>query len=173
MAVYVLADTHFGNKHLLQEKARKQFKTITMHDRTIKDRITATCGRSDTLFLIGDVVEYPKQLRYLTEICRHVGKVNIVLGNHDGLDNGGFNHPSCHQLLACGVNELYGMFRYRSATLTHTPRHPLGWHRTEKINVHGHFHSGVRFGAQYLNVAGNVLDFYPLNLDKWLTDHRM
>lgn len=167
MATFVLGDTHFGNKHIMYEEARQGFGNIDNHDATIKDRIVTTCGKGDTLFLMGDIVEYPDRLWLLKEICEKVGTVNIVLGNHDGLYNGG-DHPTTKQLFECGVNEVYGMFRYRAATLTHVPRHASGWHRFEKVNVHGHFHEGGYFGDQYLNVAGNVRNFWPLNLDEWL-----
>ena len=170
MPVFAIADTHLGDEELVATE-RKQFANVDEHDNTIVKNVLATCGKSDSLYIIGDVVEIKERLPMLKTICDNVGRVYIVLGNHDSMPNRHSNRPSAQELLNCGVRELFGMTSYHHCTLTHAPLHPNicnmdnGWR-----NIHGHLHGKVEFGEQYLNISCPAVDYTPLNIDEWLEE---
>ena len=168
MSVFVIADTHLGNEKLVLND-RKQFSGVDEHDTTILKNILATCGKNDTLYIVGDAVEITDRLPILKTICDSIGRVYIVLGNHDSKPNTHSNRPSTQDLLNCGARELFGMTAYRHCTLTHAPLHSNmcnldnGWR-----NVHGHLHGKIEFGPQYLNISCPAIDYVPFNLDEWI-----
>lgn len=157
MAVYVFSDPHFEHNNIL--KVRNQFASIDEHDAFIVERILSTCGKRDSLHILGDVCMGKDSLRYLEEISKRVEHLHICLGNHD-LERTGA--PRLADLMPL-CKSIYGMRKYKWAWLTHAPIHPQElWGR---INIHGHLHSAVIDDPRYVCVSAEHLDYSPVNIE--------
>ena len=80
--VYIVADTHFGHRKVIQFEAEKRpFSTIEEHDRELVARWNATVRQKDTVWHLGDVFFGGREAHSI------LGELNgikrLVLGNHD------------------------------------------------------------------------------------------
>lgn len=155
MAVYMIADTHFGHANIL--KYRPQFSCIEEHDHTITTNILARCGKRDSLYILGDAFVGPSSFEQLREISDHVEHLHVIMGNHCDERKGS---PSIADLLkAC--KSVHAMKRYKNAWLTHAPIHPR--ELRGKVNVHGHVHSNVLNDPAYICVSCEAVNYSPVN----------
>lgn len=155
MAVYMISDTHFGHKNIVN--FRKQFSTSEEHDNSIVSSILSVVHKRDSLYILGDVCVHNNGWKFVEEIASSVDHLHIVLGNHD-LERK--NHPLLAEYdKVC--KSVAGMKRYKNAWLTHAPIH------TEelrgKINVHGHVHSSTINDERYCNVSCENTGYKPIN----------
>lgn len=157
MAVYILSDLHFRDKGIL--RFRSDFSSVEEHDQYIIDNIFRTCGRRDTLYLLGDVCVGRDSLPLLKRIFDQVEYLHLVLGNHDAEKKGA---PKVRDLLSACSN-VYGMKRYKQSWLTHSPMHPQELYG--KINIHGHTHKKVIDDPRYVNVCCEQLNYTPVNVE--------
>lgn len=162
MAVYVIADTHFNHKNIL--KVRPRFATVEEHDTTIVHNILKTCGKRDSLYILGDVCLGPQSFDYLRQIAEGVEFLHIVLGNHDGERSVA---PSVEQLMSL-CKGVYGMKKYKRAWFTHCPMHPE--ELRGKINIHGHMHDKVIDDPRYVCVSCEQVDYTPINVETIFRD---
>lgn len=157
MAVYAIADTHFGHRNVL--KWRTDFSSIEDHDNTIYQMIRLTCGKRDSLYILGDVALGPDSLKYIEAIAREVEFLHIVLGNHDDERKGS---PTVRDYLSVCRN-VYGLRKYKGAWLSHAPLHPD--ELRGKVNIHGHVHGRcVEGDDRYVNVSCENTDYTPINM---------
>lgn len=165
MAVYFISDTHFGHNNI-HLKFRKCFSSVEEHNEIIKYNILTTCGKRDTLWILGDVVMNRNSMSYLEDICNGVEFVSVVLGNHD-CEYGRKTNPTVQELLAAGVDSVHGAFKYKNAWLTHIPMHEREFYR-EPLNIHGHIHddmiltSACEIDRRYFNASCEAVDYTPV-----------
>lgn len=156
MAVYVIADTHFGHKNIL--KIRPQFSSIEEHDASIVSNILKTCGKRDTLYILGDVCLGPDSFKHLKQIAEGIEFLHVVLGNHDDERQGS---PSIEELMSV-CKKIYGMKKYKRAWMTHCPMHPM--ELMGRINIHGHLHDTIINDERYVNVSCERVNYTPVNV---------
>lgn len=169
MAVYFISDTHFGHKNI-HNRFREGFSSLEDHDTTICENILKTCGKRDTLYILGDVVMDKSSLHYLKSICDRVEYVRIILGNHD-FELSKQNRPNIHDLISCGVSSFHGACRYKDSWLTHIPIHESEF-RKRKFNIHGHNHNtmDVINNPRYINVACEFINYTPVEYTKLISN---
>lgn len=156
MAVYCISDTHFGHSNILQY--RTKFNTIEEHDRTITDNILKTCGKRDSLYILGDVCIYKDAFKYLEEISEHIEFLHICLGNHDQERKGS---PTLEDYMSV-CKSVFGMKKYKNAWLTHAPIHSD--ELRGKMNIHGHIHDNEINDPRYFNASCENVRYTPVNM---------
>lgn len=163
MAVYFISDTHFGhaNVHL---KFRPEFDSVEHHDQFIVDNALRTCGKRDTLYILGDVVIKKSSLWCLQKLCDNIEHVRIILGNHD-LERGWKGGCVIQDYLDAGVSSIEGCIRYKDAWLTHIPMHPSEFNRNP-YNIHGHIHDKTIDDPRYINVSCEQVGYTPVEYTK-------
>ncbi len=78
---FFIADTHFGDKNIIEYENRP-FRNKCEMDKAIIDNWNNTVSDDDTVFLLGDFSSYDKVKN--TEICSQLkGSKILVMGNHD------------------------------------------------------------------------------------------
>lgn len=171
MAVYFIGDTHFGHKDI-HLKFRPGFESVEHHDQTVAENILRTCGKRDTLYILGDVVINRASMHWLEKICEQTEYVRVVLGNHDSKERK--TTPSVRELFEAGVHEVYGIRDYKRAWLTHCPIHPQEM-RNRILNIHGHIHDSTvnwpfveQPDDRYFNVSCEKVDYTPIEFTKIL-----
>ena len=81
MAVYFIADTHFGHQNVLAFDNRK-FKTIEEHDNTLIDNWNNAVGIDDEIFILGDI-SWHNATKTIEIVKSLNGVKHLIVGNHD------------------------------------------------------------------------------------------
>jgi len=152
---YFVSDLHHGHKSIC--KYRSQFSNTAEHDQYICDRILSTCGKRDTLWILGDSFFTLASLDYFHAYVGNISQVNIVLGNHctDNTvrqDNVKYMAQHCHKIGA--------LFSYKGFWLSHAPIHPD--QLRGKQNIHGHMHDDVLVNDDYFSVCLEQINYEPI-----------
>lgn len=140
-AVWVISDTHFGDKDI-----QKAFPNRPSDEELIKN-INQKVGKTGTLLLLGDVgdIEYAKQLK---------GYKVLICGNHDA---GATNYKEIFDEIYTGA-----LIIGEKLVLSHEPV-DIPW----AFDIHGHDHTGtIRKG--HLNVCADVIGYTPINFNQFL-----
>lgn len=140
-AVWVISDTHFGDKDI-----QKAFPNRPSDEELIKN-INQKVGKTGTLLLLGDVgdIECAKQLK---------GYKVLICGNHDA---GATNYKETFDEVYTGA-----LIIGEKLLLSHEPV-DIPW----TFNIHGHDHVGIKC-KRHLNVCADVIDYTPINFNQFL-----
>ena len=163
MAVYTIADTHFGHDNIVSIYARQHFNSVEEHDAVIADNILSRCCKRDTLYILGDVCLNMKSFHYVEEIAKAVENLYIVLGNHDFERSKGARLMDYIALREHTNLQLLGMKKYKQSWLTHAPMHPS--ELKGRLNIHGHIHDIALDDERYVNVSCECVDYKPINIE--------
>lgn len=140
-AVWVISDTHFGDKDI-----QKAFPNRPSDEELIKN-INQKVGKTGTLLLLGDVgdIKCAKQLK---------GYKVLICGNHDT------NITSYKEIF----DEVYtgAIIISKKILLSHEPL-DISW----AFNIHGHDHAGTKRKG-HLNVCADVIGYTPINFNQFL-----
>lgn len=81
MAVYFIADLHFGHKDILAFDNRP-FETIEKHDEALIENWNSVVGMDDEVFILGDISWYGSTKTI--EIIQSLNGIkHLIVGNHD------------------------------------------------------------------------------------------
>ena len=140
-AVWVISDTHFGDKDI-----QKAFPNRPSDEELIKN-INQKVGKTGTLLLLGDVgdIECAKQLK---------GYKVLICGNHD---SGATNYKEIFDEVYTGA-----LIIGEKLILSHEPV-DIPW----AFDIHGHDHAGTTRKG-HLNVCADVIDYTPINFNQFL-----
>ena len=140
-AVWVISDTHFGDKDI-----QKAFPNRPSDEELIKN-ISQKVGKTGTLLLLGDVgdIEYAKQLK---------GYKVLICGNHDA---GATNYKEIFDEIYTGA-----LIIGEKLILSHEPV-DIPW----AFDIHGHDHAGAKRKG-HLNVCADVIGYTPINFNQFL-----
>ena len=143
-AVWVISDTHFGDKDI-----QKAFPNRPSDEELIKN-INQKVGKTGTLLLLGDVgdIECAKRLK---------GYKVLIAGNHEsGLEK----YKEVFDMVFSGPVMLG-----EKLLLSHEPVPNVDW----CMNLHGHIHdSRAKNDKYHLNVCADVIGYTPINLNQFL-----
>ena len=140
-AVWVISDTHFGDKDI-----QKAFPNRPSDEELIKN-INQKVGKTGTLLLLGDVgdIECAKQLK---------GYKVLICGNHDA---GATNYKEIFDEIYTGA-----LIIGEKLILSHEPV-DIPW----AFDIHGHDHVGTKRKG-HLNVCADVIGYTPINFNQFL-----
>lgn len=158
MAIYILSDTHFGHKRVL-EFERFDFKTIEEHDEYIIEKWNSTVKENDKVYHLGDVIfKYSKYtLKELTSKLK--GYKILIRGNHDKRSNDYY--------LNNGFNEVYNhpIYLRENIILSHQPVMEV-YNNPYIINIHGHLHGATLSLDNFICVAMDQIGYIPQRIDE-------
>lgn len=159
---FVISDTHFGHKNIVQYQDRPYDHEVMM----IK-RWRSTVQASHTVLHLGDLF-FSKQkglARFTEEIAPQLtGRKFLVLGNHD-------RHDFDYESIGFTVLKPYQV-KYQDFTVSfdHYPR--LLHDNERRLHVHGHVHKngygpeGHQARPNNINVSVEVIDYRPQRFTK-------
>lgn len=142
MADYVISDTHFGHKNIIQYCERPFENLDQMHTELVR-RWNDTVRPNDIVYHLGDVSFGGRT--FTTEWCGQLnGRIVLVVGNHDRGKEPWF------EALGWKVTDLHRIKWYgKSIILTHYPFESF----REDYHFHGHTHGKVNKKAGRLDVG--------------------
>ncbi|MBU3913411.1 MAG: metallophosphoesterase [Nanoarchaeota archaeon] len=147
MKIFIISDTHFNHKNIIQYSNRP-FETVeTMNEEMIK-RWNSKVGKDDLVIHLGDFA-----LGNEGEIKNKLnGTIILLPGNHD--------HKSTRKL---GFLIIHGNLRIGNLIFSHSPLSkeeiPKGF-----VNVHGHIHKKESLNG--INVSVEKTNYEPLELEE-------
>jgi len=154
---YIISDTHFGHGKII-EYASRPFDNVNEMNSELLQRWNTVVDDSDTVFHLGDVRHHPDPHDASFWLDQLNGDIVLIRGNHDNVQDD-FPYPVLESaVLSHGKYEFY---------LEHQPVGFSGW------QLHGHSHCSdlvnypfINRGTQRVNVSAELLDYYPLALDR-------
>ncbi len=138
---FIIADTHFGHKNVIEFENRPFSNTDEM-DKYMIAKWNEVVSENDVIFHLGDV--FIGSAKYANEILPQLnGRKILILGNHD--------HYTMTKWRKLGFDP-YRRYIYKDYLLTHmpvdeTPLKVAVEYGLLKGNIHGHVH----LNNQYLN----------------------
>lgn len=171
MNVFVIADTHFGHRSLVEGRLQPDgtrlkmaggrhtdFATIEEHDEAMVERWNAIVKPGDKVYHLGDVCVTKKSLKILSRLN---GRKTLIAGNHDIFNT--------KEYLPYFDNMRAGRV-FDSLLLTHVPVHPDQlWVNSGRFshNVHGHTHRHFVDDSHgyYVNACVELWDYTPIPME--------
>lgn len=156
--IYLIADTHFNHKNVI-EYCNRPFKDVEEMNEIMIKNWNEVVGEDDIVFHLGDFCfsEYIEGLsykdRYIKTANELLDKLNgrkyLIRGNHD---------PRWGVIDKCHWEDAYREFIISDEyVLTHRPID------TDLINIHGHVHDKMPFNYDdSFNVSVDVIGFRPI-----------
>ena len=168
MTIFVVSDTHFGHRNMLNfllEDGTKvrPFATVEEMDETLVDNWNRVVTDSDIVYHLGDV--------YFGDGWKHLdrlkGKKRLVLGNHD---NG---HDERLQKAFKKIG-IWREFKDYDCVLTHVPIHEASM-TNRRLNLHGHVHNGSHRGLienpRYVNCCVEAQNYTPKPIEELVKEN--
>ena len=172
---FVISDTHFGHANMLTffradgKTLIRPFPSIQEHDETIIQNWNSVVKDGDYVYHLGDVCFGVQN--YLTNIRpRLKGKIRLIWGNHDNMDNREFaaSFEKTMYWKALKEHEIFA---------AHMPMMPSQFRGKCTKQIHGHIHEKhVRDYGDFPNkplwccVSVECINYTPLAIEE-LVDH--
>lgn len=163
--IYLIGDLHLDHTNIIQY-CNRPFKSVDEMNDTLVKRWNETVGTEDIVYYLGDI-SYGRGSRDGSWWWQKLnGKKTLIKGNHDRK----YSIKGITPVYRWHIVELGGI----KFLLVHSPTYDKpewdGW------IIHGHHHNNypesyplVNKENKTINVSVEVLDYYPLPLDKLLT----
>ena len=165
MRIYMISDTHFNHKKII-EYCKRPFKDIKEMNDTIINNWNKIVKKDDVVYHLGDFFLGSKyDLKDIVDKLN--GKIYLIRGNHDRLTAKSYED--------CGIKELKNapiiMDDYK-IVLSHSPI-PDTMIKNGYINIHGHIHQkrieeiydNTLFDKnKHINVSCDMIKFKPISL---------
>lgn len=154
--LFVTSDLHLGHAKILdptKESKYRPFSSLEEHDQTIVDNINRTCGRRDTLIVLGDVAFNKTAMSRLGSVKPRLW---LVGGNHDEMDVGEY---------AKYFKKVLGVWARDKIIFSHVPIHSQQLEKRFRANVHGHLHSKKLPDHRYVNVCVENTEMKPVAVE--------
>lgn len=158
--IYVVSDTHFGHKNILNFKYSngipiRNFKDIEEHDSAIIENWNSIVNDIDTVYHLGDVALNKKALK---KVGLLKGRKILIKGNHDIF-------PLKEYLPYFEDIRAYKVFSEYKTILSHIPIHPQcmdRWH----LNIHGHLHHENLYpDIRYFCASVEQTNYLPIDFE--------
>lgn len=158
--VFLISDTHFGHKKILDFKRNdgtplRNFSSLTdMHVQMV-ERWNSVVNSGDKVYHLGDVAFSTEGLKLLA-MCNGIKR--LVRGNHDLRKTTDYLQY---------FKEIYGVRQINGIWLTHVPMHlDCVLQERVKMNVHGHLHANKIDHPKYFNASVECIDYTPVSIDE-------
>ena len=160
MNTYFISDMHFGHENIIH-LCKRPFTTVKEMDEAIINNWNSVVKKEDTVFVLGDVSFYPKEItkQIITSLK---GRKLLVKGNHDEKGNDWYSE--------CGFSSVYDLpVLYNDFFLL--SHKPLEWLDKEGVmgNFHGHIHNDHRYlhvTPRSFNVSVEQIGYKPIAFEE-------
>ena len=155
--IYLIADTHFGEKAILQYENRP-FSSVEEMDEEMIRRWNEVVGEEDLVYHLGDFSERGREKSYLERLK---GRVILIRGNHDVLTN--------REYREMGFEEVYDMpvIKDEFWILSHKPIYVN--QNMPYANLFGHVHASPiyrTFSSHHYCVSAERVQYCPVDFER-------
>jgi len=169
--IWFVSDTHFNHQNILTFKNSdgspvRSFSSLEEMNETMVKNWNLVVKPQDHVYHCGDVCMGPRS-EYSKWITRLNGRLRLVVGNHDDLNNRDF-------LSHFEKVMTWRVFKDGNFLVSHVPVHPNSMMpRKCEFNVHGHLHGNTvkildtqEIDRRYVNVCVERNDYTPIHFDE-------
>ena len=169
MAVFFIADTHFGDKAII-EYCNRPFKDVLEMNKALIENWNSRVTNDDDVYIVGDVFYEgcgASGIKNAIEIVKKLrGKLHLIAGNHD-LPY--LKHSDYHYLFA-DVDQLrYLRHGGEDIFLCHYPIAEWSGYYRKTWHIYGHIHNHKNAAYTYmrnldnaLNAGVEIIDYKPV-----------
>ena len=155
--IYVMSDTHFGHKNVIQY-CRPNFKSVEEMDETLIKNWNDTVDNDDTVFFLGDFALGPSER--LVELGKRLnGKKILIRGNHDRASDTKFREAGFQDIFKKPLLMHFDKFDI-TIEFSHAPNQEAVY-----PNVYGHLHEKGTNDKTHFCVCPEVNNYKPVLLD--------
>lgn len=161
MKTWVIGDTHFGHKNIIEYESRP-FQDTDEMDRIIIKNWNKTVSKGDIVYHMGDVSF--KGVTLTRAIMNGLnGRKFLIKGNHDIGSN--------DKYINIGFEKVYDkpIILHDFIIMSHAPLYLRNL--SPFINIHGHIHSKRSPSEDHFNVSVEWINYTPLLLDSILSKY--
>lgn len=166
--IYVISDTHFNHKNII-EYCNRPYSSVEEMNKALIDNWNSVVTDDDTVFFLGDfclgnrdeVIKFGSQLK---------GNKILVIGNHDRVTTTAYTEA--------GFKTIYKkpiIIRFDEFDITIEFSHAPQYHEDNQYpNIHGHVHDQVVNDAKHYCACVEANDYKPVLLDnivKYFKEH--
>lgn len=187
--IYFTSDLHIGHEYVSHLRG---FSDVTHHDKKILNNINSVVGKTDELYVLGDVSSGSSEsMEYVCDVLSHLNvpakRCHLVLGNHEKfkipvrLESSIFGTASIHEYVE------YKKYRF---ILSHVPlstsrvvsknkasnseqysnsKYSVKRLPVATVHLHGHTHSNDVFDCDNgldVNVGLDAWNLHPVSVDR-------
>lgn len=156
MSTFLISDTHFRHKNIMEYENRPFSSVEEMKD-VIISNWNSVVKDGDKVFFLGDFgFVRRKEAEEILSIL-HGNKI-LIKGNHDRMH-------SVNWWMEVGFKEVsnFPIIYKKFYMFSHEPLYVNS--NMPYINVHGHIHSKNYEGSQYVNVSVEQINYTPINFE--------
>lgn len=180
MEIYVIADTHFNHKNII-EYCQRPFENVEIMDEVLINNWNCTVNKDDLVLHLGDFGFGSKE--QLSEICHSLNGHKILLKGNHCMRKGNTFWKECgfeevYKQKEMLLTEILGISQDYIKTdsdiiLSHYPRQIPD----NKLNIHGHIHNAPLDTNYYklenhICVSVEMTDYKPVKLNKIVEEWR-
>ena len=150
MKIFIISDTHFNHKNII-EYTKRPFNTVEEMNQELIKRWNNKVGKDDLVIHLGDFALGDKE--EVVEIKNRLnGNIILIQGNHDN-----------KSIREAGFIIVKGSLEIENLILSHSPLSkeeiPRGF-----INIHGHIHEKESLNG--INISVEKTNYEPLDLEE-------
>lgn len=170
--IWVISDTHFGHRNII-EYCDRPFKDTMQMNMAIRDNWNSVVKDGDIVYHLGDVYMGWNEPQTISSFLASLkGRKRLILGNHDDAKDKTL-YDSFQKII------MWRMFPDFGLLLTHVPVHESTLFRgatgneqdpPKLLNVHGHIHEKPAPSKDHRNVSVEQINYRPINIEelrKW------
>ena len=158
MAIFFTADTHFGDRRVLQID-RRPFPSVAAHDEALVRGWNEVVGAQDEVWHLGDFALGPGPERVAALLAALNGGKHLVIGNND--------RPATLQAAGWASVQHYAEIAVegRRLVLAHYAFRTWNGMGRGAINLHGHSHGRLKPHTRQHDVGVDAWGYRPVRLD--------
>lgn len=167
MTIWIISDTHFGHKNIIEYELRP-FETVEAMNESLILRWNNHVKPNDIVYHLGDF-GMGSTLEMVKIRNRLNGRIVLIRGNHD---------DGLTKLLEIGfdgiADRLELQYKQWEFHLTHIPKSDLIYDENNHsiINVHGHVHGKTRVRKNRINASCDAWDYTPVTFEDLMMEYR-
>lgn len=165
MSIYVISDTHFNHKNVI-EYCHRPFYNVKHMNNTIIKNWNSVIQRNDIVYHLGDFSFGTKEM--ITDLVSKLnGNIYLVLGNHDG--------TSVKKYYDAGFKRVYDtpiFLKDYNIVLSHKPLDIPN--NNFMLNICGHIHNNEEIDPTTAAICACVelIDYIPKPIEYFINEYR-
>lgn len=158
MATFFTADTHFGDRRVLQID-RRPFASVAAHDEALVALWNEAVGVEDEVWHLGDFALGPGPERIAELLASLHGRKHLIIGNNDG--------PGTLRAAGWASVRHYAEIAVegRRLVLAHYAFRTWNGMGRGAIDLHGHSHGRLQRQPRQYDVGVDARGYRPVRLD--------
>ena len=174
MAVYFIADTHFGHTNVIR-LCNRPFTCLDEMHRIMVVNWNARVKNNDDIYIIGDLYWHGNQGEAIELVKRLNGQKHLIIGNHDRKY---LNDPEYRELFVEVMPMHYIAHYQENIIMCHYPMVEWNGYHRGAYHIYGHIHNRrgkafefLRTEDRALNAGADINQFMPVTFQELIINN--